>query len=75
MRLYILHEIGGIDLLEVLHRIVAHCVRVETLSNFFLNAVKSSTTDEKNVVGVYVDVVLVRMFTTTLGGDVYNAAF
>ena len=50
-------------------------MRVEALSNFLLNAIECSTADEEDVVRVYVNVVLVRMFATTFGGNIDNASF
>ena len=50
-------------------------MRVEALSNLFLNAIECSTADEENIVRVYVNVVLVRMFATTFGGNIDNASF
>ena len=75
MWFHILHQIGSINLFEILHRIVTHGVRVEALSNLFLNAIECTTADEKNIVRVYVNVVLVRVFAATFWGNIDNASF
>ena len=50
-------------------------MRVEALSNFLLNAIECSTADEEDVVRVYVNVVLVRVFATTFWRNIDNASF
>ena len=50
-------------------------MRVEALSNFLLNAIECTTADEENVVRVYVNVVLVRVFAATFGRNIDNASF
>ena len=50
-------------------------MRVEALSNFLLNAIECTTADEEDVVRVYVNVVLVRVFATTFWRNIDNASF
>ena len=75
MRLDILHEIGGIDFLLVLHRIVTHGVGVESLRDFLFDSVECSSANEENVVRVDLNVVLIGVFAPTLGGHVDDGAF
>lgn len=71
----VLHEVGGVDFLEVLHGVVAYGVGVETLCDFLFDTVEGAAADEEDVVGIDVDVVLVGVLASALGGDVDDAAF
>ena len=56
-RFDVLHEVGSVDLLFVLHRIVAHGVGVESLGDLLLDAVEGTAADEEDVVGIDLNVV------------------
>ena len=48
---------------------------IHTLSDFFLYAVKSSATNEKNISGVHMNIILIGMFTPALGRDIHHRTF
>ena len=45
---------------------------IETMSDLTLNTVKGSCTDEENLLGIYLNHLLIWMLTTTLRGDVHD---
>ena len=58
-----------------LHRIVAHSVCVESLGDLLLDAVERSAADEEDVVRVDLNVVLIGVLASALGGHVDDGAF
>lgn len=66
----ILHKVGLIDLRCVLDGVKAHHVGIQTLGNFLLNAVESSTADEEDIVGIDMDILLVGVLTAALRRNV-----
>ena len=61
--------------LFVLHRIVAHGVGVESLRDLLLDAVESSSANEKNVVGIDLNIILIGVLASALGGHIDDGAF
>ena len=47
---------------------------VETLCNLALYAVKSTTADKENIAGIDMNIILVGMLASSLGGDVPNSS-
>ena len=49
-------------------------MRIQALSNLTLYTIESTTTDKQDVMGVYMDIFLIRMFTSTLWRYVNDSA-
>ena len=71
----IAHEVFGVDFLGVLHGVVAHGVRVQSLCDFLFNAVEGASADEEDVLRVHVNVVLVGVFASAFGRYVDDGTF
>ena len=57
----------------VLNGIKAYGMRIQTLCDFLFYTIKGSATDEQNVARVNMHIILIRMLTTALGGDIHYA--
>ena len=58
----------------MLDRIETYGMRIQTMCNFFLNTIKGSSTDKQDVAGVDMNIILVGMFSATLGRNVHYAS-
>ena len=48
---------------------------VAALSYFPLNAIKSATTDKQDILGIYMDIILIRMLAATLRRNIHHGTF
>ena len=47
-------------------------MRIHTLGDFPLDAIEGATTDKQDVPRVYMNILLIRMLTSTLGRHIHN---
>ena len=71
----IFHQVGLVYLADILHRIETYHMRIEALRYLTLYSVECTTADKENILGIDVNIILVRMLTASLWRYIYHRAF